>query len=68
MNTEVSGMEVSYKKLFKMPTKCRQVPINGLSAQQKIIFQFVEEKVQITSHQAKLLLKLTEGNVLRIAT
>ena len=53
-------MEVSYKKLFKMPTKCRQVPINGLSAQQKIIFQFVEEKGQITSHQADFIKSGTE--------
>lgn len=35
-----------------------KVPINGLSAQQKMIFQFVEEKGQIISHQAELLLKV----------
>ena len=44
----------------KMPTNADKMPINGLSAQQKIIFQFVEEKGQITSHQAELLLKVKQ--------
>ena len=36
------------------------MPINDLSAQQKIIFQFVEEKGQITSHQAESLLNVKQ--------
>lgn len=43
-----------------MPISADRMPINGLSAQQKIIFQFVDEKGQITSHQAELLLKVKQ--------
>lgn len=44
----------------KVPISADKMPINDLSAQQKIIFQFVEEKGQITSHQAELLLKVKQ--------
>lgn len=44
----------------KVPINANKMPINGLSAQQKIIFQFVDEKGQITSHQAELLLKVKQ--------
>ena len=37
-----------------------KVPINDLSAQQKIIFQFLEKKGQITSHQAEILLEVKQ--------
>ena len=45
---------------YKVPISADRMPINGLSAQQKIIFQFVDEKGQITSHQAELLLKVKQ--------
>lgn len=44
----------------KVPINANKMPINGLSAQKKIIFQFVDEKGQITSHQAELLLKVKQ--------
>lgn len=37
-----------------------KVPINDLSAQQKTIFQFVEEKGQITSRQVEVLLEVKQ--------
>ena len=33
-----------------------KVPINNLTAQQKVIFQFINENGQITSHDAEILL------------
>lgn len=37
----------------KMPINADTVPENSLSAQQKIIIQFVAKNRQITSHQAE---------------
>ncbi len=42
----------------KMPISADKMPIIGLSAQQKIIFRFVEEKGQIASHQAGVLIEV----------
>lgn len=44
----------------KVPISADKVPINGLSAQQKVVLQFAEEKGQITSHQAEMLLEVKQ--------
>lgn len=44
----------------KMPISADKVPINGLSAQQKVVLRFAEEKGQITSHQAEMLLEVKQ--------
>ena len=56
----MNGMSSETENADKVPISADKMPINGLSAQQKIIFQFVEEKGQITSHQAELLLKVKQ--------
>lgn len=50
-----------------MPIKCRLVTISAdkiqtkdLSAQQKTLFDYLEENNQITSHQAEILLKVKQ--------
>ncbi|MGN0264029.1 MAG: hypothetical protein ACI4DX_06545 [Oliverpabstia sp.] len=48
---------------YKVPIGADRMPINGLSAQQKIILQCVEEKGQITSHHTELLLKVKQRRV-----
>ena len=58
--SDMNGPSNETENADKMPISADKVPINGLSAQQKIIFQFVEEKGQITSHQAELLLKVKQ--------
>ena len=58
--SDTNGASNETENADKMPISADKVPINGLSAQQKIIFQFVEEKGQITSHQAELLLKVKQ--------
>ena len=56
MNSLVSETE----NADKVPISADKMPINDLSAQQKIIFQFLEKKGQITSHQAEILLEVKQ--------
>lgn len=40
----------------KMPTNTEKIQLNNLTQQQKIVFEFITENGQITSHQAETLL------------
>ena len=56
-NTENNtNKEIESKSADKVPTSADKVPINDLTAQQKMIFQFIKENGQITSHDAEKLL------------
>lgn len=50
----VRGVSFETENADKVSISADKMPINGLSAQQKIILQCVEEKGPITSHQAEL--------------
>ena len=52
--------ETKTKSADKVPTSADKVPINNLSAQKKLIIQFVKEKGAITSRQAEELLKVKQ--------
>lgn len=43
-----------------MPINADKMPINMLSSQQKILFDFLEENGKITSHQAEELLNVKQ--------
>lgn len=51
-------IRIAWEVRLKVPISADKMPIIGLSAQQKIIFRFVEEKGQITSHQAGVLIEV----------
>ena len=60
-STENKGNdETKTKSADKMPISADKVPINNLSAQKKLIIQFVKEKGAITSRQAEELLKVKQ--------
>ena len=50
----------SIKSADKMPINADKVPISNLSAQQKKIWQFVEDEGNITSRQAEILLEVKQ--------
>ena len=60
-STENKGNdETKTKSADKLPISADKVPINNLSAQKKLIIQFVKEKGAITSRQAEELLKVKQ--------
>ena len=52
--------ETKTKSADKLPISADKLPINNLSAQKKLIIQFVKEKGAITSRQAEELLKVKQ--------
>ena len=60
-STESGGHnKTETKSADKVPISADKVPINNLSAQKKLIIQFVKEKGTITSRQAEELLKVKQ--------
>ena len=60
-STENKGNdETKTKSADKLPISADKLPINNLSAQKKLIIQFVKEKGAITSRQAEELLKVKQ--------
>ena len=55
-----SHNKIETKSADKVPISADKVPINNLSAQKKLIIQFVKEKGTITSRQAEELLKVKQ--------
>ncbi len=59
-NSDTNSLITETENADKVPISADKMLINDLSAQQKIIFQFVEEKGRITSHQAEMLLEVKQ--------
>ena len=57
---KIKNDETKTKSADKLPISADKVPINNLSAQKKLIIQFVKRKGAITSRQAEELLKVKQ--------